>query len=113
LLNSKMSIESIYIVNQGIINSIWDREVKVSKKESREYCTLKKRFLENIIHNRSFEREGDCRRADEYYGFHHPDFIMQSPVQNGKPYPYGFILDKKQDAAVLEYLQRKDVYHPS
>ena len=108
-LERHMGMDSAYFVTDDVIRAIWNREHRLSRKKGLIYCTLKMRFLKNIIDNNSFKRNGEELVADEYYGIDRGRLALQHTKKSVSTFPYGFLLDRKKDKKCIEYLKERSL----
>ena len=99
-LNKKMNFPEVYFVTNSVIKRIWKMEKRVNEKGTIEYCVIKRRFLESIIQNNLFTRNGRVFCPEEYYGLSKGNFLLRSAQEEN----YGFILDEDRDKSVAKFL---------
>lgn len=107
ILKEQMSLDSIYIVEQSIIERIWNREHRSSKKAGRIYCTLKKRFLDGIVDDSPVKRNGSTLNSQKYYGLRKSELILQKPNQE-EGIPVTAILRADQ-TRVADYFRKREI----
>ncbi len=90
-----------YLVSDNIIQAIWEQERRTSSRGF-EYCTAKRRFLEQIIRGGPIVRRGQQQEAHRVYGVNPSDFVLKSPT----PRTFGMLLHRVRDAEALHFLKR-------
>jgi len=114
-LRKDFNLKEIYVVNSDIAGKIWAGErtwqsSHLSKVDKTNHGRIKRRFLEDVIHNNLITRDGIEQHSREYYSLNLRKFVLQSPqVSQSSQVPYGFILHKEQDAPVVDYFRKREL----
>ena len=108
-LEQNMGVDLAYLVSNSIIQKMWNKNKKISEKNSDwEYFSLKPRHLDAIILNKQFERAGRIWMPSKYYRIKRADLtLIPAPKLYGttKTLQFGAILEQR-DLAVLDFLRK-------
>jgi hypothetical protein len=94
-----------YFISDLVAQALWRGERRESKKGF-EYCTIKRRFLEQLIAGGEIVRQGNTHDVYRYYGIEPHRLVMRSPSTHLP----GVLLDVERDKATLNFLRTKGVY---
>jgi hypothetical protein len=105
-LDKNLQILDTYFISSDLIRKIWEKESRVSKKTAETYCMVKKGIVNNLITNRSFERqEKSIKSAEIFYEYNQENFIINADL-NKDNINYGLILNRK-NLPIINYFKDK------
>ena len=113
ILGRRMDFSEVYFVTREIVDAVMQRETRISKKDHRIYCSMKKHMFRDLLQNRSFRRHGvSMPTAEGFYGYDRSqfDFYDLSTPRPREIVPVrGVVLSKTKDQVVAEYLRQEEI----
>lgn len=98
-LTRNFEVLETYFVSDILMKKLWEKEKRINKKGTQEYCMIKKHVLNRVFKNKTFGLENIG--AEEFYDYNSVDFLI-SPINDLKP--YGIFLHKEKDKNIIDYL---------
>lgn len=101
-LDRYMDITQICFVSKELLDLIWRKEKRKSKKSSLSYCMIKPSVINNVFLNRNFKRFGELFDPEDFYGFSYSDYELSTHEKHERV--YRAILRKKHDQPFMDFM---------
>ena len=106
-LDRHLRFQQVNFITQSLMERLWKKETRTSKKKSEKYCMMKESTLNNVFQNRWFSRFGVVISPEQYYGFSYQEYVAFVDPHL-KPF-WRAILDPEKDKGFIDFMRKYEL----
>lgn len=106
-LDNNMGIREVHFITREVMERLWEKEKRMNKKGTIEYCMIKRSTLMNVYLEREFKRDGRVCSVRDFYGLQMHDLSVSAPRTDLDSLSFGAILDPRTDGDFMLHLREK------